>query len=375
MAIYITVFLITFIFSLFAKSEYQRYLCYKDLYLDYNSVYNIKRRNDYYIRYLLLLALSTMILGLVSGLRGPSVGTDVNYTYLPNFNHFLLGSQKEYTEVGFNYLNRFILLFTSNGQALIIITSLIFSSSLIRISIKYSKSVAVSLLVAFLSTIYFVSLNNIRQSIAAIIVLEAYPYLVDKKLVKYIIVTLIATIFHISALIAIPVYFVVNNDIVRKYLFSFCLTLCILLPILAKFALYLISHTKYEYFLVSEFNNGDVNTVNIIYGFVYFVISFILLYKDRMRYKEVYVLLIMQFLYFFVSIISIFIPVSEMISRIASYFLYYQILLIPYIVYREYKISGKIIFLTFYTLTYGIYMVYFIVLKGYHSVLPFKFCF
>jgi transmembrane protein EpsG len=218
-------------------------------------------------------------------------------------------------------------------------------------------------------------LNNIRQSIAAIIVLEAYPYLVDKKLVKYIIVTLIATIFHISALIAIPVYFIVNNDIVRKYLFSFCLTLCILLPILAKFALYLISHTKYEYFLVSEFNNGDANTVNIIYGFVYFVISFILLYKDRMRYKEVYVLLIMQFFYFFVSIISIFIPVSEMISRIASYFLYYQILLIPYIVYREYKISGKIIFLTFYTLTYGIYMVYFIVLKGYHSVLPFKFCF
>ena len=375
MVVYIITFLITSIFLYLARRYYVSYCNYKDYYIDYRTVNNIKRYHDYYIRYVITISIAILILGTVTGLRSSDVGTDLNYTYFPNFYKILHGSMNEYTEIGFTYFNKFIQLFSSNAQTLTFVTSLIFAGSLSRISVKYSRNVFISLLAVFLSTIFFVSLNNVRQSLACIIMLEAYPFIVDNKLVKFIITVLIASIFHITALLMIPIYFVVNNKFIRKYLLTCAIVGTILIPIIAKLALILISHTKYNYFLISEFNNGESNKLNILYGFIYLVLALYCLYKERNVKKEGYVLLCMQFFNFWVSFLSLFIPVSEMISRIANYFIAYHIIMIPYIYNREYSKKGKIAILAFYTLTYGAYMIYFIVLKGYHQVLPFSWCF
>ncbi len=206
-----------------------------------------------------------------------------------------------------------------------------------------------------------------------IILIEGFNYLIDKKLLNYLIVVLIAFIFHKSALIMIPIYFIVNSKFINKHYLTLMILAVVALPFVSKFLIYLISYTKYAYYFNSEFNNGDSNTLNIIINALWLLISFLLLYNEKNYNKEGYALLVIQSFAFLFSYLSLFIKVSEMMSRLANYFIFHQILLIPYLFEREKERLGKTTIALTYTITYGFYMIYFIVINGYHQVLPFYF--
>ena len=65
------------------------------------------------------------------------VGTDYLYTYVPNFLKILNGDLP-YSEWGFNQLNKFIQLFTTNPQWLFVITAFIFTFLIIQTIVRYS---------------------------------------------------------------------------------------------------------------------------------------------------------------------------------------------------------------------------------------------
>lgn len=373
MAIYILIFCVTIIFLLFSKEYYTKFQIAKIEYENDSSNINYEQKKDYYDKYLFFLILSILFLGIITGLRNRNVGTDLNYTYIPQFYNILNGNNNAFTEKGFVLLNKIIQIFTNKYQSIILITSIIFAASLCRIAIKKSKSVVLTMIVTLLSTFYFTSLNNVRQSIACIILIEGFYYLIDKKFWKYLIVILIASIFHITSLIMVPMYFIFNSKKIRKHFLISCLLVIILIPVLSKLFIIIASHTKYYYYFVSEFNNYSSNRINIAINGLWLLISFALLYNEKDINKESYVLLFIQTCAFLISYLSLFISISEMISRIASYFIFYQILLIPYLVNREKEKKGKIILTSTYIITYGFYMYYFIIVNGYHSVLPFKF--
>ena len=374
MLIYFAVFIISGFFLYYARRDYLAYVEYKELYLTDNTVYNIRRRNDYYLKYVFFLVIAILVLGLFTGLRAPSVGTDLSYTYFPNFMKVLSGEKSDY-ESGFNYLIRFIQLFSSDPQSLTLTTSFIFVTLLFIISTKYSKNYLMSLVVALLSTIYFMSLNNIRQSIACIIMVAAYPKIVQNKPIQFIIMMLIAMLFHTTCLIMLPVYIFINVKFFRKYFILTMLFMIIITPILANIFISMMDKTKYAYFIHSEFNTGRTNYGNIIFGFILFMLSFLLLYRERNTNKESYTLLVIQFFAFFVSLLSHYIPASEMVSRTTYYFMFYQLLLIPYLIRREPSSIGKSIITGTYIVSYGLYMVYYIVIMGYHQALPYSLCF
>lgn len=93
--------------------------------------------------------------------------------------------------------------------------------------------------------------------------------------------------------------------------------------------------------------------------------------KDNVAYT----LLVMQFLAFWVSALSLFIRIPEMIVRIVLYFQIYQVLLFPYCFNRKKKTWEKVAVAGICFVLYFSYFIYYIVLLGYHEVLPYRWIF
>lgn len=327
----------------------------------------------YRLQYYLFFSLAFFPLFFVSAVRY-GVGTDYFYTYVPNFYRILHG-ESPYSEWGFNELNRIIQIFTNDPQWLFVITSFIFVFILIKTIIKCSTNVTISIIVVLCSCIYFWSLNNIRQAIAVVFVFAAFPHLVRSHVFRYIIHIAIACLFHWSALIMIIPYCMINIKFIRKNFLFFAIVILAFIPILCQIIEVILSHTKYSYYFSDSFNTGDISIGDLLFNFLFLVLSFCILYSNRMESKYGYSLLFMQFLAFGTVIISIFLGIPELTSRIMMFFQVYHILLIPYCYKTIKKFNYKILFIFTYLFSYGAYMIYLIVFSGTHEVLPYHWIF
>ncbi|HAK42626.1 MAG TPA: hypothetical protein DCM59_07875 [Clostridium sp.] len=97
----------------------------------------------------------------------------------------------------------------------------------------------------------------IRQSIAMAICLFSYKYLLRRNFIKYVLIILIAGMFHYSAFILLPLYFIVKIDINPRSLFILVLLWLVGLfgamkllnlfgPLMGKYALYLTNSAEMQ---------------------------------------------------------------------------------------------------------------------------------
>lgn len=82
-------------------------------------------------------------------------------------------------------------------------------------------------LLIYLCFLWLSSLNLLRQSLAVCILLYAYKYVIQKKLLKYIVFVVLATLFHSSAIIGILVYFVFHKCTIKTLIIFACLSIII----------------------------------------------------------------------------------------------------------------------------------------------------
>ena len=73
----------------------------------------------------------------------------------------------------------------------------------------------------FIPFFYFYSLNGIRQALAIAIFVYSLRYIINKSFLKYFILIVIASLFHRSALVLIPLYLVLQLDLTKYKLFIF----------------------------------------------------------------------------------------------------------------------------------------------------------
>lgn len=64
--------------------------------------------------------------------------------------------------------------------------------------------------------LFFMNLSAIRQCISMCIFIVATKYLLQRKLIKYILLIIVAVGFHSSALILIPIYFFINDKSMNR---------------------------------------------------------------------------------------------------------------------------------------------------------------
>lgn len=149
-----------------------------------------------------------VILVLVSGLR-INVGDTEMYIY----SYSLIGPGYESNgayEPGFVLFFKLLKQISSDPQFMLIVTSLIINVCIIFTLWKYSNQyyfeIATFLYIA--SGYILVTMNGIRQCLAAAIIFACTPILLKGKTKLYIFIIILACMFHSSAFIMIPIYFI-----------------------------------------------------------------------------------------------------------------------------------------------------------------------
>lgn len=187
------------------------------------------------------------------------IGQDYFYTYQPNFLYIRDGVKSiysgeliAYNEIGFNYLNKVIIFFTSDPQWLFAITSFICLILAYKCIYDYSTNKTASVFFLVLGSYYLGSYSLIRQSIAIVMFLYAIRFLVKKSMWKYFGMIFLATTIHSASLIYMPFYFIYNIEWTKqKYLKYAVLIICffyVFHPICAK----IVSFTRFANRLNSD---------------------------------------------------------------------------------------------------------------------------
>ena len=94
-----------------------------------------------------------------------------------------------------------------NPQWYFVITSLIIICCVIYTIKKYSPSLFLPIFLFYTIGSYFTSNNITRQAMAAAIVMLSWVYIFDRKLLKFLMIVLLASTVHISAIFFLPMYF------------------------------------------------------------------------------------------------------------------------------------------------------------------------
>src|SRR5690625_3628598 len=145
-----------------------------------------------------------------SGLRS-NIGDTFNYKNMFVENDFTweyIFSQKDY---GFGILQMLLKNYISEDpQILIFTTALITNVLIVFVFYNYSRMIEISLYVYITGGLFLVSMNGIRQVLAAAIAFTAINYLLKGNWFKYSLIVLLAASFHLSALVLIPIYLLVR---------------------------------------------------------------------------------------------------------------------------------------------------------------------
>ena len=306
-----------------------------------------------------------VFLSALSGFRY-GVGTDF-FEYKRYFN-LLEQGQTVPTDTGFIYLGRLVSAFNLNSQALFLVFSVV-TIGFIYFGLKYYikdnyllKPVLYIIIIIFT---FIPSMNGVRQSLAAAIMFYASRYIIEKKLVPFICLILLATLFHPSSLIFIIIYFVANKNFSRITLFGGILISFILVNFGVITNIFELVLTNFYFldvggyinnYLYSSYNNREVS-----YGIVFYINVILLLifitFKNKFISSEKNLLAFNLFyLYILIYILSMDAP---MLTRMTYFFSFYMAIVIsrfPVIFDLKSRKVIKYIMLSLYSLLF-IYII------------------
>lgn len=298
--------------------------------------------------------LPLITLALFSGIRSSRVGTDSG-AYVWDFvsqldtSYFKFNSDVEF---GYQLLVYGLLHLTHNYFWLFFISGLIVVYCYLKTLNKYSINYTLSIFLFITLGSYTFFFNGLRQGLAMAIFALATPYLLERKLIPYIFICGIASLFHISAIFMLPFYFLINSNIklMHKIIGSFIFSLLSSSLIINYFAN---TNQRYEgYAQVSEYAGGLITLA-------FFVLIAIFLYFIQYYYKikdNIYTKLFS----FYICGVSLIIPIAMLETgasgpqRLLSYFTWTLILLFPFALK---KINSSFVNLTFVLLS----LIYFFI--------------
>ena len=173
---------------------------------------------------------------LISGLRADSVGADTfNYMHLFDWHiqwnwsavltnlrqYYAMGASTRANnyEPGYILLEKTIGIFTTSHIAYKFIIATLFMTALGRFIYQNSDDPMVSFMVYDAIFYNMFSLTGYRQVVSAAIgILAAYEYVKKRKLIPFVLLVLLASLFHKSTLVFLLFYPLANKKITQKYI-------------------------------------------------------------------------------------------------------------------------------------------------------------
>lgn len=289
------------------------------------------------------LIISFGILTIIAMLRKYTVGIDLEIIYTPTFeeikNISFANLSKVSIEIGYAFINKVLSLFTDDIQILIVFSSICTFPIYGWFIYKNSKDVVLSTLLFLITSTYFMSMNVVRQALAISLILIAYETIKKNKTLKSIVLILIATSIHASAIICLSFILFKRLKWKKSYLRNSLIILIIALifmnPIISIYSsvtesVGLSNNKNYDYYLESDrFGVGYINLSSlsdvVLYAFVFLLGCYLLaIYENEDNNYDF--LMYMSYLAILFTILSLKMSV---ISRLALYFIPFVLLMIP----------------------------------------------
>ncbi|MGG7161201.1 EpsG family protein [Clostridium baratii] len=111
-------------------------------------------------------------------------------------------------EIGYKYLNALIKCFTNNYIWLFFIIAMITIPIILKLNYQYCKYPFFTMAFYMYKTFFYTNFIAMRQSIALTIFIVAFKYIINGDFKKYAFSIIIASLFHSSAIVLLPLYFV-----------------------------------------------------------------------------------------------------------------------------------------------------------------------
>ena len=292
----------------------------------------------------LFMALCSVVLILILGLRSQYTGTADTRIYVRVFSiaknsagiHRFLEQMSVlegfpiFSEVGFYLYTWLSAQMLPDAQLFLMLSSAIIVISNASFIWHNSEDYSVSWLVFVCLGSMTFAMNGMRQAIAMSICLLSYEYAKQKKLISFLLVVLIAILFHKSALFFIIVYFVRNMKFNFKSLLVLAVGIMLFFVYANRLAFLYDSMTGEDYFSTESFESGGVITILV------YLIAIALAFLSYKRLHEVNV-----FASLAIVILGLAIYLGRFIStqiyeRMSYYFFSYLMILFP-TVFKAFK--------------------------------------
>lgn len=290
----------------------------------------------------LFMALMTFsVIIFFSGMRSYVADTGA---YIKMFNEYPLFSEAKNIifddtarEPGFRLFSILIKTFISDNYSVWFSIIAIISGICVMVPLyKYSCNFGISAFLFMTSCQFSWMFNGIRQFLVASIIFACTGLILRNKVVLYIIIVCLLSTFHQSALLLIPMYFIVTGEpwSKRTMLFISCIILAMLFT--SKFTNLLtdvVEQTDYAT-SVNEFKDTDdgTNVIRILVESIPVIMAFV--YRNKIKDKltpiiklSINMSLVSSGLY----IISKIAKSGILLGRLPIYFSMYNLILLPWL--------------------------------------------
>ncbi|RDI45709.1 EpsG family protein [Falsibacillus pallidus] len=273
------------------------------------------------------IALTSLV--VIAGLRN-NIGDTFFYMHSYKLKHFTLGDIDFSGDFGFDLYQMILQRISRDPQILVLITALITNVLIVVVLYRYSRLFEISLFVYITAGSYLVSMNGIRQFLAASIIFGATKYIMNGDWKKYIFIILIASTIHKSALVLIPIYFIVRSPAWSKITLLLILGSIFIVFGFNQFSSVLFSaieDTQYGHY--SNFQEGGANILRVIITAVPIVIAYIGREKLKLIFPKSDYIVNMSI----ISLVFMLISTQNWIfARFDIYFGLYNLILISWVV-------------------------------------------
>ena len=217
---------------------------------------------------------------------------------------------------------------------------------------------------------YTTTFNIVKQGLALSIILYSYKYIKQRKMLKWLVFSILATIFHASAIICIPLYFIISTKSKKARLMYIILAIIVLImyePMLAHLSsLPLFSH----FAMYTDTYHDSINNRMFYIDIIIYLYILLGIHKNKGVFADNNLYIILYLLGIILELTGF---ISPYVKRVADYFLITKVLLLPQVIYVSKQQKDKLLnYILIHTgaLILFIITVYYL---GYADVIPYQF--
>lgn len=324
---------------------------------------------------------SAIILIIIATCRANSVGYDtINYEAYYDFKKMYPNNMT--FEPLFECINWLSVVLKLPFSFVLLICSAIIISSLSVAIYKYSPNVSFSWFLFVALGLFGNTFNAVRQYLAAAVFIFSIRYILDGKLLHYILCCVVAFYFHSSAIILFPLYFIRYIKLNNISLFvSLIVTVFVglFMEQIIKVVSLVTNFNYYERYYVTNVLWEPIKLYYILYS-LGMIAVFLMFYLYRKRCKNLTteqqkifdIFLTLFYISVCIRVIGTFSNIFSLVNRFSIYFFFSIIFIIPYIIS---ELRGELnIFILSSTLILGlIYNLISAMVRKTNGIYPYKF--